>query len=172
MTRWIFAMSLTLLSSAACSDDDPVSPSATAPTFTTQLLPSNEVPPVTNADASASGNVSVVLHVNRDAAQNITSATADFTVVMSGFPPNTSLTGAHIHNARAGQNSGFVVNTGIVLGDIVLLNGSGRFDRNGIIVTNLVVAQNMLNDPAGFYFNVHTTLNTGGAIRGQLNRIQ
>jgi hypothetical protein len=172
MTRfWIFAMALTLLSSVACSDDDPVSPSATAPTFTTQLLPSNEVPPVTNADASASGNVSVVLHVNRDAAQNITSATADFTVVMSGFPPNTSLTGAHIHNARAGLNSGIVVDTGIRPGDMVLPNGSGRFDRT-VTVTNLVVAQGMLNDPAGFYFNVHTTLNPPGAIRGQLNRIQ
>jgi hypothetical protein len=26
----------------------------------------------------------------------------------------------------------------------------------------------MINDPDGFYFNVHTTLNTTGAIRGQL----
>ena len=30
------------------------------------------------------------------------------------------------------------------------------------------IAQNMINDPDGFYFNVHTTLNTGGAIRAQL----
>src|SRR5688500_2494253 len=105
MTRfWILAISVALVSSVACSDADPVHPSATAPTFTTQLLPSNEVPPVTNADSSASGNVSVVLNVTRDSAQAITAATADFTVVMSGFPPNTSLTGAHIHNARAGQN--------------------------------------------------------------------
>jgi hypothetical protein len=172
MTRfWILAIGLALVSSVACSDDDPVHPSATAPTFTTQLLPGNEVPPVTNGDSSASGNVSVVLNVTRDSNQAITAATADFTVVMSGFPANTSLTGAHIHNARAGQNSGVVVNTGIVVGDIVLPNGSGRFDRNGITVTP-VLAQNMLNDPAGYYFNVHTTLNLGGAIRGQLNRIQ
>ena len=54
----------------------------------------------------------------------------------------------------------------------MLPSGSGRFDRNGINVTNLVAAQGMLNDPAGFYFNVHTTLNQGGAIRGQLSRIQ
>ena len=26
----------------------------------------------------------------------------------------------------------------------------------------------MINDPDGFYFNVHTTINTGGAIRAQL----
>ena len=171
MTRLcLLAIGVALLS-VGCSDDDPVSPSATAPTFTTQLLPTNEVPPVTNADASASGNVSVVLHVTRDSAQAITAARADFTVVMSNFPPNTTLTGAHIHNARAGQTASVIVDTGIVRGDIVLADGSGRFDRTGITVSP-VVAQNMLNDPAGFYFNVHTLLNMGGAIRGQLNRIQ
>ena len=26
----------------------------------------------------------------------------------------------------------------------------------------------ILNNPAGFYFNVHTTVNPGGAVRGQL----
>jgi hypothetical protein len=172
MTRFrILVISLTLLSFAACSDDDPVHPSATEPTFTTQLLPGNEVPPVTNADSSASGNVSVVLQVTRDSTQAITAATATFTVVMSGFPQNTSLVGAHIHNGRVGQNSGIVVNTGITPGEIVLGNGSGRFERT-VNVTPLTVAQNMLNDPAGFYFNVHTALTPGGAIRGQLNRIQ
>ncbi len=33
-------------------------------------------------------------------------------------------------------------------------------------------AQNLVNNPAGFYFNVHTQLNGGGAIRGQLVRVQ
>jgi hypothetical protein len=32
------------------------------------------------------------------------------------------------------------------------------------------VAQSIFNNPAGNYFNVHTTLNGGGAIRGQLVR--
>jgi len=27
----------------------------------------------------------------------------------------------------------------------------------------------ILNDPTGFYFNVHTALNPNGAIRGQLS---
>jgi CHRD domain-containing protein len=30
----------------------------------------------------------------------------------------------------------------------------------------------MINNPAGFYFNVHTQLNLNGAIRGQLVRVQ
>lgn len=171
MTRFrVLAIGMALLSSIACSDDDPVHPSATAPTFVTQMLPGNEVPPVTNADSSASGNASVVVQVTRDSNQAITAATATFTVVMSGFPANTSLTGSHIHNGRVGQNSGIVVDTGIRLGDIVLPTGTARFERT--VSVTPVVAQNMLNDPAGFYFNVHTTLTPSGAIRGQLSRIQ
>jgi hypothetical protein len=135
------AISLAVLSSVACSDDDPVHPSATAPTFTTQMLPGNEVPPVTNADSSASGNVSVVLQVTRDSTQAVTAATVTFTVVLSGFPPNASLIGSHIHNGRAGQNSGIVVDTGIRLGDMVLPNGSGRFERT--VSATPAVAQNM-----------------------------
>jgi hypothetical protein len=32
--------------------------------------------------------------------------------------------------------------------------------------------QTILNNPAGFYFNVHSTLNPGGVARGQLVRVQ
>ena len=40
----------------------------------------------------------------RDAANNLTGATYDFTVNITGFPANTTLTGAHIHAAPAGSN--------------------------------------------------------------------
>ena len=33
-------------------------------------------------------------------------------------------------------------------------------------------AQQIVANPAGFYFNVHTPLNPTGAIRGQLTRTQ
>jgi hypothetical protein len=32
------------------------------------------------------------------------------------------------------------------------------------------VMNNILANPAGFYFNAHTVLNPGGAVRGQLVR--
>jgi hypothetical protein len=113
--------------------------------------------------------VTVTLNVTRDGAQNITAATADFQVSLSGFPANTSLTGAHIHAGRAGANAGVIVNLAIASGDIALPSGTASFSRNTINVP-ADVAQNMMNDPAGFYFNVHTTLNPGGAVRGQLVR--
>jgi hypothetical protein len=143
------------------------------PTFTSQLLPGNEVPPVVapNADASARGTVTMRLNVTRDGGNNITAATADFDVSMSGFPANTTLTGAHIHPGRSGQTGGIIINTGITSGEISLPSGAATFSRTGRNVTP-EVAQNLLNDPAGFYFNVHTPLNTGGAIRGQMERTQ
>ena len=33
-------------------------------------------------------------------------------------------------------------------------------------------AQAVLNNPAGHYFNMHTPLNPGGAVRGQLVRVR
>jgi hypothetical protein len=151
----------------ACDDDSPTSPSTAVPTFTAQMTPANEVPPVTNEDVNGRGTATIRLNVLRNAAGAITDANADIDVSLTGFPANTSLTGAHVHTGRAGSNGGIVVNTGIVAGDIVLANGSGAFSRPGRAVP-ADVAQNMLNDPAGFYFNVHTVINTGGAVRAQI----
>jgi hypothetical protein len=166
---WTLGVVLAVAFSAvACDDDNPVTPTPSGQTlFTAQLLPGNEVPPVTNADASASGAMSLTLNVVRDSAQQITSATGDFTVRMIGFPAPTTLTGAHIHGGRAGVNAGIVVNLQIAGAETQLASGSGTITRTGQTI-DPVVAQNMINDPAAFYFNVHTTLNTGGAIRSQL----
>ncbi len=172
MTRvWTLGIVLALaLSAAACDDDDAgttPTPTPTGTRFTAQLRPTNEVPPVTNADATATGTMTLTLNVVRDSAQQITSATGDFSVTMNTFPANTTLTGAHIHNGRAGANAGVIVNLNIAGTETQLATGSGTLTRTAVSI-DPVVAQNMINDPAGFYFNVHTTINTGGAIRDQL----
>jgi hypothetical protein len=64
-----------------------------------------------------------------------------------------------------------VVNLGLGTGEFVLSNGAVNFTKSSINVP-ADVATNMLNDPAGYYFNVHTTLNLGGAVRGQVVRLQ
>ena len=38
-------------------------------------------------------------------------------------------------------------------------------------VSAATVAQGIFNNPAGNYFNVHTSVNPGGAIRGQLSEL-
>jgi hypothetical protein len=157
-------------------DDSPTSPSdPNVAKFTAILLPSNEVPAVTNADASASGTMQLTMTVTRDSANNITGATYDFIINFTGFPANTTLTGAHIHNAPAGTNSGVVVGLPLTASDTAVPSGQGSLTKTGLsssssTVTPAAVAQGIFNNPSGNYFNVHTTLNTGGAIRGQLVR--
>jgi len=141
-------------------------------TFTADLRTSNEVPPIANAEAGGSGSVTITFDITRDADKNITAATAKFVVNLSGFPANTSIILSHIHQAAAGVNGSVVVNTGLSAGTPVLLaNGSGSFERSGIVVSPVDIATQILANPGSFYFNSHTPLNPGGVVRGQL-RVQ
>ena len=167
-------LTLVLAFGISC-DDSPTSPSdPNVAKFTAILLPANEVPPITNADAGASGTMQLTMTVTRDSANNITGATYDFQVNYTGFPANTTLTGAHIHASPAGQNSGVVVGLPLTATDTAVPSGQGSMTKTAVTANNAAtaatVAQNIFNNPAGNYFNVHTTLNTGGAIRGQLVR--
>jgi hypothetical protein len=153
---------------AGCSDK-PTGPSQiTTSTFTVPLTAANEVPPTVNADAGATGTVTITLNVTRDGSDTITSATADFQISVAGFPPGTTVTDAHIHNAPAGVIGGVYVNVGLSAGELVVTNGSGSVTKNGINVPADKAAA-ILSNPAGHYFNVHTGLNPNGAIRGQLS---
>jgi hypothetical protein len=155
----------TALGNAACGDDDGPTPLPTTFIFTSQLLPSNEVPPVTNADASATGTLNMTMTVTRDSGGGITAATTVFVVTMAGFPANTTLSAAHIHNNVAGQTGGIFVDAG--LGSVSLATGTGSVTTTAP-ATSVAQAEAIIANPPGYYFNVHTTLNPGGAIRGQL----
>jgi hypothetical protein len=157
---------------SGCSNSS-ASPSTTnvPPKFSAALSPANEVPAVTNADQTGSGTATITFNLTKDSAGNITAATADFSVTLSGFPAGTSLTGAHIHPGAAGTNGSVAVSTGLTPGEVTLANGSGSFSKNGIAV-DPALAQGILNAPANYYFNVHTTINGGGAARAQLVRTQ
>jgi hypothetical protein len=87
---------------------------------------------------------------------------------MSGFPAGSQANLAHIHPGAAGINGAPLVNTGLTAGTaIVMPAGSATFSFTGVSVSADRIAQ-ILANPSTFYFNVHTTLNPGGAIRGQL----
>jgi hypothetical protein len=172
-------LALVIVFGISC-DDSPTSPSdPNVARFTAILLPSNEVAPfgangapVSNADATASGTMQMTMTVTRDSAQNITGATYDFVVNMTGFPANTTLTGAHIHQAPAGTNSGVVVGLTLTASDTTLTTGQGTLTKTGVSANNPAnaasVAQSIFSNPSGNYFNIHTSVNTPGAIRGQL----
>ena len=50
-------------------------------------------------------------------------------------------------------------------------NGSGEFIFRGVF-SDPAVVQQIINNPAAFYFNVHSPTNSGGFSRGQLVRVQ
>lgn len=169
----LLAVALGVLVSA-CGSSSPASPtSPTNPTFTATLSPVNEVPSVTGAEAAGTGNATVTIVTTKDSAGNVTAATATFVVNLSGFPANTPINISHIHEAAAGVNGSVVVNSGLTAGTVVLnSSGAGTFTAANLTITPVDVANRILANPAGFYFNVHSTLNPGGVARGQLVRQQ
>ena len=156
----------------ACNDNDTTAPSAAPIFFSTLLSPSNEVPPVSGSESAGRGAVQVQFDVTRDAGGAITSATATFYFQLTGFPAGTTIVGAHIHPAPAGTNGPVIISTGLTAAITrTLPNGNGDFSFTGITADPALVQQ-ILNNPAAFYFNVHSTNNTGGFARGQLARVQ
>jgi hypothetical protein len=172
MNRWVVFALAACAVTAGCDDNGTTSPSNQPAVFSTILRPSNEVPPITNAESNGTGAAQITLQLTRDGAGAITGATADFYFQMSGFPSNMIVVGAHIHPGVAGINGPVIVNTGLTAGTpFVASSGTGEFRATGIPV-DAATAQGIVNNPAGWYFNIHSPLNAGGFARGQLTRIQ
>ena len=73
---------------------------------------------------------------------------------------------AHIHEAPAGVNGGITVS--LFEGQSFAGTGSASGCDLGDATRDEI--RRILNDPSGFYVNVHDTVRPGGAIRGQLER--
>ena len=165
MKRLGIGLIVLALGVAGCGDDNngnPGGPSGNLTVFTVPLSALNEVPPVANAESTARGTA--VITINSQA------NTIDFSVSMNSFPNGAVVRAAHIHgpNAPAGGNAGVLIDTGLTPATaITLANGSGTFTAN-VSPSNAALIPQILANPQTFYFNVHTNLNTGGAIRGQL----
>jgi len=167
----VFALALAVGSAAACGGSS-TSPSTTKPTFTADLRTTNEVPAISNAESTGTGTATITFDVTKDAAGNVTGGTATFQVTLANFPAGTPINIAHIHQAAAGANGPIVFSTSLSAGEVVLTNGSGSFTKTGVAPTDPAVIQQIINNPAGFYFNAHSSLNPGGVIRGQLVKVQ
>jgi hypothetical protein len=120
----------------------------TPPTFfNTQLAGANEVPPVTTT-ASGQGRFTLtdlnILH---------------FFVKVANI---SNITAAHIHKGAVGQN-GPVIH--------FLYNGSGVFDPANPVGDGVRLnAENLVDLLTDYYYvNVHTSVNAGGEIRGQIS---
>ena len=164
-----------LTASMCGGSDNPTGPSNTGPiVFTAALSGTNEVPPITGAEANGRGNATVTMNVPRDSSGNPTAGgTVNFSAQISGLPGGTPIILGHIHENPAGVNGTVRVNTGLSAASPSVLDGAGT----GNLVFNdraveADVAQRIYANPAGFYVNFHSTNNPGGVIRGQLVRVQ
>jgi hypothetical protein len=163
MKRLATAVAILAIGAAGCGGSDSSTP--TAPSnlrvFTVQLSAQNEVPPITNAESTARGTAVITFHTDTN--------TVDFNVSLNSFPASSVVNIAHIHgpNAPAGTTAGVLVNTTLTPGTVSLVNGAGTFSFPSVTVS-AANAQAILAAPQNFYFNVHSTLNGGGVVRGQL----
>ena len=158
MKRLAIAVSILAIGAAGCGSKSPSSPSTTT-IFTVQLSALNEVPAITNAESTARGTAVITI----DSANN----TIDFSVSLNSFPAGSVVNVAHIHHAAAGLTAGVLIGTGLTAGSVTLTNGSSTFSFQQVPASAANIAD-ILANPQNYYFNVHTALNGGGAIRGQL----
>jgi hypothetical protein len=151
----------TCVMAVGCGDDNGTGPSNAPLVFTADLRPANEVPPIGNAEGGGRGAVQITI--------DPTSRTPTFYYQLTGFPPETNAIAAHIHTAGAGANGPIVVNTGMAT--TRLTNPITEITTQGQPIDPALL-QAIINNPAAYYFNVHSTLNPGGFARGQLVRTQ
>jgi CHRD domain-containing protein len=169
----LFALALAL-GAPACDDDSPIGPSNSGPiVFTAELRASNENPPVSNTESSAQGTVTITFNVPRDGSGNVTGEGVwNVQAVVSGFPDGSFIRLAHIHNGPVGVNAGVFVDTRLTAANqIPITGGSETINFEGVQITQ-AQAQAVMANPAGHYFNMHSPLNPGGVVRGQLVRVR
>jgi hypothetical protein len=140
------------------SSSSPTTPSSIT-VFTVPLSAQNEAPPITNAESGARGTAVITVHSDTNV--------IDFNVSLNGLTPTSNVTLAHIHPGAAGVNGSPLVNTTLTSGSVTLNNGAGTFSFPSVSTTAANVQQ-ILAAPQNFYFNVHTSLNGSGVMRGQL----
>jgi CHRD domain len=173
MRRLAIFSVLLAMGAAGCGSGSSQNPSQQPIVFTADLKASNERPnPVSNAESTATGTATITFSVPRDGSGNITGGgTWNVQAVLNGLQPTSSIILSHIHTGTADVAGGVFVNTGLTAANAIPVNVSGTVNFQGVPISQSE-AQTIVANPAGFYFNMHTPLNPGGVVRGQLVRVQ
>ena len=170
LTLLVLALSLF---SAGCDEVlAPVAPTGLV-TFVSQMSGSQEVPPAAAPEAAAAGTASITLTPTAGGAY-----TASFTFQIGGLvkagvlpPPLDSgsiIVAGHIHPGAAGTVGSPILPLPISqAAPIVTPTGSVILTINNVAVS-ADIASAMIANPSGYYFNLHSALNPGGVVRGQL----
>jgi hypothetical protein len=163
----IFLAALVLVSSCSKSPTEPATDDNHVQ-FKATLLPANETPPISNSENTGSGTATIDFNLTRDSGGAITAVSINYRAELTGFPATTALSAAHIHTGAAGVSGGTVQSSLISPGEVTFTGGAANFSRLNITTVSVANAQAIINNPAGFYFNIHSSANPGGVARGQL----
>jgi uncharacterized protein (TIGR03437 family) len=138
--------------------------------FPVVMSAANEVPAVTGLTADSVARVNAFVIRNADG--SIPAGMVMYDVNFRGYPANTTITGLHIHRSPAGANGGIVIQSGVDgnANKVVSDTGSGNITRfiNVGSPTAVTALNDLVANPNGFYVNIHTSVNPGGAQRSQL----
>ncbi len=137
--------------------------------FNVTMLPSNEVPAIPGLEAA--GLAAVDVHSVRNAAGAVEAASVQFDVNFA-FAGAIEVTGLHIHDGEAGINGPVRIDSGITgAAAIPVESGVANITRRMRVAdaNGLATVNSLLANPAMHYLNLHTRVNPGGAIRGQLS---
>jgi hypothetical protein len=152
---------------AAAPTPSPTNPPAASPTptptvanvFKADLKAANEVPPITDAEATCSGTATVTF----------TSTSAKFDIAITGCPATTVINIGHIHEGGPTVVGPVRIDSTLKAGELTLTNGAVTFSRTNSAADPAMITAVMAN-PAGFYVNFHSTAHGGGVVRGQLSK--
>jgi uncharacterized protein (TIGR03437 family) len=142
-----------------------------------RMSPLNEVPPITDNNASAFGTVIAIATCDGTPLANCATPTSGqviFDANYSGFPEGSSFSGFHIHSSPAGVNGPVTINTGISGGaNAIPANPAGgilHYEVEVPVATPAAASTlaGLFQNPAGYYINIHTLTNPNGVIRAQL----
>jgi hypothetical protein len=107
----------------------------------------------------------VTFDLERSAAGAITSGEVIFYFNYS-FPGSVTITGLHIHQGAKGENGPIVVSSNVA----TFTDADGQGNVTAVVTgTSPSTLQAILDNPRNYYVNLHTSVNTGGAMREQMH---
>lgn len=163
MTRAGFAAGMLGVLAAGCFET-PTSPTPQPTVLVARLSAANEVPPVAGAEAGGTGSATLSFTRTADG------YSVEIAVTVTGLPATSVIVGGHIHEGGPAVNGPVRVPTNLSPALPMLVpTGSAALTFTGISVA-AALGDAILGNPGAYYFNLHSVLNPGGVMRGQLGR--